>query len=455
MLNISPNSTKDQVELTSFEAYQKIALPRANTLFRYWLIGSFVVIIAMLFLPWTQNIQTKGKITTLNPEQRPQNIEATIAGRIDKWFVREGQFVAKGDTIAHIAEIKTDYFDKDLVGRTKRQVEAKKATGQAYALKAKALESQVEALQQELGLKKQQLTNKVTQTELKIKSLEADVTQVKVDKQIAIYQLNRTDTLYQKGIKSLSDLEGKKLKVQETTAKLISAENKLLEAKNDLEIAQLDFDRIDNEYANKIAKAKSDKYTALSAQYDANGSINKLENQYQNYLERSAFYYITAPQDCFINQVIKKGIGETVKEGEPLVSTTPANLKLAVELFIRPMDLPLIQKGQEVRFIFDGWPAFIFSGWPGLSFGTYHGAVVAIDNNISQNGKYRILVNANEEKEWPKALRIGSGAQGIALLNTVPVWYELWRQLNGFPPDFYKSDSEKEPKMKAPIKALK
>ncbi len=455
MLNISPNSTKDQVDVSSFEAYQKIELPSSNILFRYWLLGAFIVLIAMQFLPWTQNIQTDGKITTLSPDQRPQNIESTIAGRIDKWYIREGQFVSKGDTIAYITEIKTDYFDKDLVNRTKLQVEAKQAAGQAYALKAKALDNQVTAMQQELELKKQQLKNKVIQTELKIKSLQADLEQVKVDKQIAAYQLNRTDTLFQKGIKSLSDLEGKRLKVQETTAKVISAENKWQEAQNELAINQLDFERIENEYANKIAKSRSDKYTALSSQYDAKGSINKLENQYQNYLERSSFYYITAPQDCFINQVLKKGIGETVKEGEALVSTTPADMKLAVELFIRPMDLPLIKIGQEIRFIFDGWPAFIFSGWPGLSFGTYNGEVVAIDNNISQNGKYRILVNANQEKEWPKALRVGSGAQGVALLNTVPVWYELWRQVNGFPPDFYEEKSNKAPKMKAPVKSLK
>lgn len=455
MLNISPNSTKQQVEIRTYQSFTATELPASNKLFRYWLIGTFLVLVAMLFLPWTQNIQTKGKITTLDPDQRPQNIETTIAGRIEKWYVQEGQFVAKGDTIAFLSEIKTDYFDKDLVNRTKNQVEAKQAAGKAYTLKAQALDNQVLAMRQELELKKQQLKNKVIQTQLKIKSLQAGLEQVKVDKQVAIYQFNRTDTLYQKGIKSLSDLEGKQLKVQETTAKVIAAQNKLEEAQNDLEINQLDFDRIENEYANKIAKAKSDKYTALSAQYDATGSINKLENQYQNYLQRASFYYITAPQDCFINQVIKKGIGETVKAGDALISTTPANLKLAVELYVRPMDLPLIETGQEVRFIFDGWPAFIFSGWPGLSFGTYDGKVAAIDNNISKNGKYRILVNANQEKAWPKALRIGSGAQGVALLNTVPVWYEVWRQANGFPPDFYDENTEKVPKMKAPIKSLK
>ena len=455
MLNISPNSTKSQVDLTSYDSFKRTELPAANRLFKYWLIGAFIVFFTILFLPWSQNIQTKGKITSLNPNQRPQNIEATIAGRIEKWYVREGQFVAKGDTIAYLSEIKTDYFDTNLIDRTKKQVEAKLATSDAYALKAKALDRQVAAMKEELTFKKQQLTNKLNQTKLKIQSAKASLEQAEIDNQIALYQFNRTDTLFQKGIKSLTDLEGKRLKVQETKAKVIAAENKWKEAQNDEQIATLDFDRIDNEYANKIAKASSDKYTALSAQYDATGSINKLENQYQNYLQRASFYYITAPQDCFINQVLKKSIGETLKEGEPIVSTTPANLRLAVELFVRPMDLPLINKGQEVSFIFDGWPAFIFSGWPGISFGTYSGKVVAIDNNISQNGKYRILVNAKEDKKWPKALRIGSGAQGIALLNTVPVWYELWRQLNGFPPDFYDEQVDKQPKMKAPVKALK
>ncbi|MDV7398496.1 HlyD family efflux transporter periplasmic adaptor subunit, partial [Arthrospira platensis SPKY1] len=119
---------------------------------------------------------------------------------------------------------------------------------------------------------------------------------------------------------------------------------------------------------------------------------------------------------------IKPGIGETVKEGEGIVTIMPADFELAVELYIRPMDLPLVNLGQEVRFIFDGWPAFIFSGWPGLSFGTYKGEIVAIDNEISNNKLYRILISERPGKEpWPEALRVGSGAQGIALLNNVPL----------------------------------
>jgi len=144
------------------------------------------------------------------------------------------------------------------------------------------------------------------------------------------------------------------------------------------------------------------------------------------------------------------------------VTIMPSDYDLAVELFVKPMDLPLIKKGQEVRFIFDGWPAFIFSGWPGQSFGTYKGRIVAIDNMISNKGEYRILVGSDPDSEpWPDALRVGSGAQGIALLKNVPVWYEIWRRLNGFPPEYYEGQDLKVPKegegikFKAPAKSIK
>jgi membrane fusion protein, adhesin transport system len=138
-----------------------------------------------------------------------------------------------------------------------------------------------------------------------------------------------------------------------------------------------------------------------------------------------------------------------VKEGEPIVSIVPTHMDLAVELFIDPIDLPLVKVGAPIRFIFDGWPSFIFSGWPNASVGTYAGKVFAIDNVANAKGKFRLLVAPDAATEkWPDALRPGSGAQGFALLEDVPVWYELWRQLNGFPPDYY-TDFQQEKKVKS------
>jgi multidrug efflux pump subunit AcrA (membrane-fusion protein) len=62
-------------------------------------------------------------VTTIKPNH-PQSIQSVISGRIEKWYVQEGDFV-KGDTILFISEIKEDYMDPNLVQNTKNQLDAK------------------------------------------------------------------------------------------------------------------------------------------------------------------------------------------------------------------------------------------------------------------------------------------------------------------------------------------
>lgn len=438
MLNISKNTILDKIDPNQYRSFRRTSLPRANRMFKRWLVMTLGIFMVMLFLPWTQNIQTKGNVTTLYPDQRPQTIHATIGGRVEKWYVREGELVKAGDTIVYLSEIKTEYFDPNLVGRTGSQVAAVEGSVGSYGSKVEALENQIIAMQQELKFKNEQLRNKVRQGRLKVTSDSIELVRAKVDLDVAQNQLERAKEMYDKGLIPLTTFEQRRLKVQETAAKRIEAENKWLISRNELENARLELSTVQNEYANKVAKAESDKFSTLSERFDAENKLNKLKVEQENYRRRSGFYFITAPQDCYITQAVVAGVGETVKEGAPVVTIMPAGAKLAVEMYVKPIDLPLVSIGNRVNFIFDGWPAFVFSGWPNLTFGTYEGNVFAIDNNIGSDGTYRILVAPHEDiKPWPNALRPGGGAQCVALLNDVPVWYELWRKVNGFPPDFY------------------
>ncbi len=399
--------------------------------------------VVILFLPWTQNISGSGAVTTLKPNQRPQTIQSAIAGRIEKWYVQEGDYVKKGDTILFISEIKEDYFDPNLVQNTKSQVDAKKMAGQSYGGKVTSLSAQINAIENERVLKLQQAQNKIRQGVLKVQSDSMDLEAVKTQIKIANTQFNRSVTLNKEGLKPLTDVEEKRLKLQEVEAKIITQENKLLASKNELINAKVEINRISAEYAEKSSKAQSDQFTALSSQYDTEAQVNKLENQVVNYQIRNGMYYIKAPQDGYVNRAIQSGIGETIKEGTQIVSIMPAKYDIAVETYVSPTDLPLIHKGEKVRIWFDGWPTIVFSGWPNMSYGTFGGKIVAIENFISPNGKFRVLIAPDEKEEaWPKQVSIGSGAQTLALLENVPIWFELWRTLNGFPPNYYKPTNE-------------
>ncbi len=204
------------------------------------------------------------------------------------------------------------------------------------------------------------------------------------------------------------------------------------------------------EYQDKLAKSESDRRSVTAYQFDTEGQIAKMRNELANLRIRAGYYQITAPQDGYVVRALKEGLGEMVKEGEAVVTVMPLAPALAAELYVKPMDIPLLRVGRRVRLQFDGWPALVFSGWPGSSFGTFGGTVAVIDN-IDSQGQYRILVVPDAAHEpWPWPLRVGSGVYGWALLDDVPIWYELWRQLNGFPPDFVgKADKDGKADKKA------
>lgn len=444
MLNISKNSISQNIDLTKYKSGKEIFTKEHHKLFRKFLLGFLFALIIIVFLPWTQNVSSTGRVTTLKPSQRPQTLQSQIPGRIEQWFVQEGTFVKKGDTILRISEIKSDYFDNKLTERTGQQLNSKTLSVKAYNNKVNALKKQIGALQNERVLKLKQAKNKLEQSYLKVKTDSIDLEAIKIKQQIAKTQFNRVVTLQKEGLKAVKDVEEKRAKFQEQSAKLVSQENKLLNSRNNVLNAQIAINSISASYTDKIAKAESNLYTAESNALDAEVQVSKLETSLSNYSKRNSLLYVTAPQDGYINKAIKTGIGETFKEGEALVKIMPANYDLAVEMFIEPIDLPLIHIDEEVRVQFDGWPAIVFSGWPNVSYGTYSAKVVAIENFISDNGKYRVLIVPNNPKQpWPEAIRVGSGAKTIALLENVPIWFELWRQVNSFPPNFYQPEKSK------------
>jgi multidrug resistance efflux pump len=438
MLNITENRVEKWIDMSQFKSAKIFEDNNGYRMVKktIWILG--LLLLVFLFLPWTQNVSGAGSVTTLKPNQRPQTVQSAIAGRIEKWYVNEGDYVKKGDTILFISEIKEDYLDPNLVENTGKQVDAKVSSASSYASKVKALENQIGAIDNERGLKFKQAQNKLIQTKLKVQSDSIDLEAVKTQLKIAKTQYNRSINLNKEGLKPLTDVEEKRVKLQDTEAKIITQENKYIAAQNEVLNAKMELNRILAEYSEKVAKAQSDKQTALSSQFDTEAQVNKLKNQYQNYQIRNGMYYIVAPQNGYVNRALQSGIGETIKEGTSIISIMPANFDIAVETYISPVDFPLIHKGEKVRVWFDGWPSIVFSGWPGASFGTFGGVIVAKENFISENGKYRVLIAPDKnDKVWPKQLSIGAGTQTIALLNNVPIWFEIWRTLNGFPPNFY------------------
>lgn len=421
------------------KSIQSIYRSNRNSKIGYWLLGVFLFLLFVLFMPWTQNISSTGTVTTLYQDQRPQQINTVIPGKIIKWYIKEGDVVKKGDTLLQLADTKDDYLDSNLVERTKDQLVSKEQKLLYYNEKINAIELQIKAIENNRALKINAYENKIEQYKRKLISDSAEVIAAEVDYKIANEQLIRGKQLFNQGAISLVEQERRTAQNNKTLAVLTEKQQKLLNTKQEINIIKIDINSISQEADDKIFKSRSEIATSRGEIAGTDGEVAKNKNILANYISRGNQKWLIAPQDGQIIKAKKSGINEIVKEGEMIVEMVPTNIDNAVELFIEPMDLMLINPGQQVRLIFDGFPAIVFSGWPDNSYGTFSGVVSMVENNRNENGKFRILVIPdNKQKRWPKELKTGTGVKGFALLKTVPIWYELWRQINGFPPEYYK-----------------
>jgi multidrug efflux pump subunit AcrA (membrane-fusion protein) len=376
-------------------------------------------------------------------ENRPQDIQTQIAGRIAKWYVKEGDMVRKGDTILFLSEVKDDYLDPLLVERTREQATAKRNSIDYYKGKAATTQMQIQAIEKGRELKIQQLKNYLNQLRSKLKAEQAELVAANNDYTFALDQRDRQRKMFQEGLVSQTQLQQRELAYQNSTAKKTVIENKIAQTKQEIENNQVEQNSAIQEYMEKMQMAEGERLSSLSEANTSLADAAKLDNQATNYQMRNKMYVITAPQDGQVVQVKKSGIGEIIKDGESIGTVVPAGLSnFAVEVFVRPVDLPLIDRGQKVRLIFDGFPTIVFTGWPEGSYGTFGGEIVAFENTISENGMFRVLVTPDrDDKPWPRQIKVGSGAKSIVLLKNVSIWYELWRNINGFPPDYYKVNS--------------
>lgn len=429
------------------QSFDKIYSIHKKSKVKVWFYIFMAAAIITLFLPWTQNIKVKGDVTSLYQSQRPQQLNSPIPGRIIKWNVKNGDYVKKGDTLLQLSEIKEDYMDPLLVQRTEQQVEAKKGVRDYYEAKAGTAKNQLEALNAARDLKLNQVKIKILQLNNKLAGEQAELAAVKNELQLSEDQFKRQKKMYDEGLVSLTQYQQRSISYQNAVAKKTASENKVAQTQQEILNTQIEQNAVTQDYNEKLSKIEGERFQSMGQIEGSDGEIAKLQNQVANYKARQGLYFIIASQDGQIVQLNKAGIGEVLKDGENIGTIVPTKVDYAVEIYIKPVDLPLVKEGQRVMCIFDGFPAIVFSGWPNSSYGTFAGKVIAVESNISPNGLFKaVVIEDKNEKRWPQKIKMGTGVQGIAILNDVPIWYELWRNINGFPPDYYEVTQEKSGK---------
>jgi multidrug efflux pump subunit AcrA (membrane-fusion protein) len=391
-----------------------------------WVFIGFVV--AALLAPWTQNIRGRGRVVAYSPDQRQQPIEATISGRVSKWFVQEGSRVAEGDPIVQLEDNDARILDR--LGAQRSAVEIQRT---AQAERLQTLTSRVKSL-------RRSQTAEINAAEASIAIAQQDVAAAQQELSAARAELETNDLNFRRqsdlrrdGLASQREYELADLAARQSRAKVASANAKLRAARNKLSQSRAALTRVIASSDAEIENAEAGLRTAETEVASTNMSLAKLEVD----IARQEAQIIRAPIDGTILKVVGRLGGEQVTRGEVLALLVPQTSDRAVELYVDGNDAALITPGSEVRLQFEGWPAVQFSGWPSVAVGTFGGRVAFVDPADDGRGDFRVVVIPDaEDGPWPAPsyLRQGVLAKGWVLLNQVRLGFEVWRQFNGFPP---------------------
>ncbi len=437
--------------------FPALKLVRTGRMIRYFGRLTFIVLVISLFglvlLPWRQTAQGVGTVVALNPQERPQPVLSPTKGVVSyvRPDLREGSFVEKGELLLRLNPLAAEgvmQIDTQMIA-----IESKRTASESSL----RVSEQAAILQESSGLR---LTESLNQDYLaahqKWEQAKNEVLSLQAELQDKRNQLRIAEEVAAKGIVSKEELYSKRQSVESQTAKMLKAESSVEEAyatlmskENEIEAKKQEID-IKNRTANQkvledIQKLRTIEKELIDLQ-TKRGELDRLE--------------VRAPRSGYIQQWFGLEGSDTIKEGDQLFVIVPNTDQLAVEMKVSGNDMPLVREGDRVRLQFEGWPAVQFVGWPSVAVGTFGGKVNRVFPTDDGKGYFRVIVTPDThfegEKGWPsnRYLRQGVRANGWVLLQQVPLGYEVWRQLNGFPPAISNeepSDSKEKPgKVKLP-----
>ena len=398
-----------------------------------WLMLAIFIVtpFILIFIPWQQNIRGKGRVVALNPQERPQNVDATIGGRITEVKVQEGSVVKKGDLLLKIVDLDPEF-------RMRLESEKANIEGQirSYEQQQSNILSQIESNKLARDSAIAAADSEIDAALEKVRSSEEKLRGAQAKRSAAELQYTRKVNLNKVGAASDRMVEVADRDLKTAEAEVNSANANLEADKDEVEAKKSKRTKITQDFQAKIDELDS-KISEIGAKID--GAREKLAKK-EGEIRKAQSQDIIAPVDGTVFRVSANLGGQIVKSGDQLLVIVPETQSRVVEMWVDGNDAPLISKGDLVRIQFEGWPAVQFAGWPSVAIGTFPGHVEFIDATDNGQGQFRIIVTSNAgneyDEEWPDTtfLRQGVQAKGWVLLREVKLGYEIWRQLNGFPP---------------------
>lgn len=396
-------------------------------------------LLTIIFVPWTQTVTVTGQMSAYTPHERPQDVEAQITGRIKKWHALEGERVRKGDLILELEDTDPNFMSPDLLTFLDQRKTALEKTKSAASARVEQLDKRISEMRNLVKAAVPSAEARVVEAGNKVRQAHQQVETAKISAITATLNLERHKQLLKRGLVSQRELE---LAIQTDTASqadLEGAQANLQAAEQAMKSLGFGRDQVSSEMLQRLLDAEAARDASVAEAAKVADQLADVSLRRSNAEQRRLAGKILAPIDGTVVKMAKVGAGETVREGDTLVRLSPTSTDKAIEMTADGLDAPLLNVGRKVKILFYGIPAIPLPAWPELMAGTYSGVIKVIDQVDDGKGNYRFWVVPDlDDRSWPEQshVRQGTKAMGWVILNRVPLWYELWRRFNLFPPDY-------------------
>lgn len=430
----------DLVTSTKLHSWEAVQIPerlRFSARLAIKLLLFFAL--AVTFVPWTQTITATGQLSAYSPHERPQDIEAQITGRIKKWHVYEGVRVKKGDLILELDDWDPLYMAPDLLPLLNQSKTALEQTRQAALERADQLTARIKEMQNLVKAAVPSAEARVVEAENKVREAEQRVAGAKIAVDTAELNVDRHRQLAEQGLVSQRELELTINEAIASKAELQGAEAGLKAAQQGMRALRFGRDQVSAEVLQRLLEAEASRAGALADAARATDQLAAIALRLSNAEQRRIASRVYAPIEGTVVRMAEVGAGETVKQSDKLMRISPLSMDKAVELWADGLDAPLLNVGRKARLLFYGIPAIPLPAWPELMTGTYGGIIKVVDQVDDGKGNFRFWVVPDPtDRPWPEQahVRQGTKVMGWVIMNRVPLWYELWRRVNLFPPDY-------------------
>ena len=430
----------DMATSAQLRSWELVKIPIYLRRYGWWSIRMLLLLFfLLLFVPWTQTITVTGQLSAYSPYERPQDIEAQITGRIKKWHVLEGLRVKQGELILELDDIDPIFLAPELLALLEQQKVALEVKRKSALDRAAQLEKRISEMENLVKAAVPSAEARVVEADNRVRAAEQRVVAAKVTYDTAELNVDRHRQLATQGLVSQRELEVTIQAAIASKAELKAAEAQLKAAQQDMKALSFGRDQVSADVLQQLLNAESARAGALADASHAADELAAVSLKLSNATQRRLYSRIIAPIDGTVVKMAQVGAGETVRQGDKLVRISPISMDKAAELVADGIDAPLLNPGRKVRLLFYGIPAIPLPAWPELMAGTFGGVIKVVDQVDDGKGNFRFWVVPDpNDRPWPEQTHVRQGTKimGWVILNRVPLWYELWRRFNLFPPDY-------------------